>query len=764
METAENTPVAQAGAAQAPHYDRYWRILIVLSLVFCVFHLFLHSRAPVHDGDSFEYVGIARSIFETGHMREDILRTYTIKDQPLPHPPALRANLYVYFLVPFYAVFRTSQWSFLVPSFIGLFLLPLVTYRVGRRMFTAETGFIAALLTMLSPSVLRQYTFMDPGLPEVWQMMMYLFFILMLVEERYIVAGLLMGLAFSFKRNSIMLIPSALVWLALFRRRQLFGVPALKLFAAAGLLVAPFLLRAWLLFGSPLYTEQFMGVSRAYSPSGTVVRERFDEGDLFGIIFNYVSYNEAPPPVENPPMNEHLDAVMQVIRTNTEMVIFGRETGIFYQPGIFQAFGFLLFPFFILGLLLSRLRPDVSLAFLIVCFQIALHTGMAIYSDRYLLCVMPLVFLVAAQGMRYTFDWLKNSFSGVNSLRLAMGLVVFVLVSDSMPALVFNAVRTLQPARESRIAELETTCDYLKRQTEPGDAIMTYPFFSTHFVCDRPTGAIPWGDMRVVAEVIRKYDMKHLIYTKVWPGDLFPDLPFADRIARGDFISLFRIDPGRLEEFLDDPQQHYLHSLNLSNYFLSNRFNFEISPPVYKLISKLTHSAAAGTIIYLLLAVFFVFSYNRRGFTARILPVAAIILFFLFLVVWNISVMFEPFSKARPQVSKIQAELFLPAVPEQKREILMVAETAKNAPLVESDLSPFFEKTLVVPELPEIVPARTTVFLPVPPVGKWLGDEYDFAASVEIQKARIQAQREFIEQYESDGYRAEPVYGGVFVY
>ncbi len=764
METAKNNPTAELAAKNAEQKDRYWRTLIILSFIFCVFHLFVQARAPVHDGDSFEYVGIARSIFETGHMREDLLRTYTVKDQPLPHPPALRANLYVYFLIPFYAVFRTSQWAFLVPSFIGLFLLPLVTYRVGKRMFSQETGFIAALLIMLSPSVLRQYTFMDPGLPEVWQMMMYLFFILMLVEERYIVAGLLMGLAFSFKRNSIMLIPSALVWLMLFRRKQLFGIPALKLFAAAGLLVVPFLLRAWMLFGSPLYTEQFVGVSRAYSPSGTVVRERFDRGDLFGIIFNYSAYNESPPLEKHPPLREHLASIMQVIRTNTKMVIFGRETGIFYQPGIFQAFGFLVFPFFLLGLLFSRLRPDVSLAFLIVCFQIALHTGMAIYSDRYLLCVMPLVFLVAAQGMRYSFDWLKKHFSGINSLKLAMGLVIFILLSDSMPALIFNAVRTLQPPRDSRIHELETTCDYLKRKTGPDDTIMTYPFFSTHFICHRPTGAVPWGDMRVVATVLKKYDMKYLIYTQVWPGDLFPDLPFADRVARGKFISLFKIDPARLAQYLDDPQDYYISKLNPANYFLSNRFNFEISPPVYKLLSKISHSTPAGVLLYLLLAIFFVFSYNRVGFMKKSLPIAAIVLFFALLIVWNISKMFEPFSKARPQVSKIQAELFVPRIPEEKREILMVVKTARNAPLVENDLAPLFKKTLVVPEQPELVPGRTTVFLPVPPVGKWLGDEYDFAATVEIQKARIRAQQEFIDKYTRKGYHAAPVYGGVFVY
>ncbi len=92
-----------------------------------------------------------------------------------PHPrvhnqkPAASAsrgsarNLYPFFLVPFYAVFRATQWTFIIPAFIGLFLLPLVTFRVGEQLFDPAIGFFSALLILFSPTILRTYTLMYPA-------------------------------------------------------------------------------------------------------------------------------------------------------------------------------------------------------------------------------------------------------------------------------------------------------------------------------------------------------------------------------------------------------------------------------------------------------------------------------------------------------------------------------------------------------------------------------------------------------------------------
>jgi len=82
-------------------------------------------------------------------------------------------------------------------------------------------------------------------------------------------------------------------------------------------------------------------------------------------------------------------------------------------------------------------------------------------------------------------------------------------------------------------AELKTTCDYLKKETRPGAVIMTYPFFAPHFICDRPSVPFPYGTMGTVAAVADKYKPEYIIFSELWPGDYFPDIPFTEPLVRG---------------------------------------------------------------------------------------------------------------------------------------------------------------------------------------------------------------------------------------
>lgn len=761
--------------------DRYFKILVITSIVFCAFHLFLHAREPAIDGDSFEYAGIARNLFLHGAMREDLLRSYTIQDQPLPHPPSQRANLYSIALVPFYTLFRDTQWTFLAPVFIGLFLLPLVTYRVGGRWFGRDAAFIAALLSLFAPGVLRLYAWMDPGLPEAWQMIFYLLFFSFLLGERYAAAGAVMALAFLFKQNSFMLIPSAVLWMFIFRRRHLFGVQALKLFAVAGIIVLPFLIRSYIVFGSPFHNEQFQSLSRPYA--GLMV-DRVEQGDIFGVIFNYEAYNEMPLP-DNLTFAVKASNFLKILRINVWMALFGSRTAIFYIPGIFQTFGLLLLPFIVLGAVSSRGRPETGLSLIVIFLQCALHILMAAYSDRYILCLLPLAFLLCGRGLVAFQQQITAAVPSFGRRSVAWSVALFFLISESAGFVSMNAMRMLGPAEDNKIREVETICSYLKENT-PGDSVvMTYPFFSTHFLCNRFTVPIPYGSVRTMAKVAKKYGAGHVIYMKTWPGDLFFDLPFGDTVVRGRHVSLFRVTPGKLDGYLANHSQYPVDTVNPVAYFLSNRFNMELSPPTYKILGGVTHGRLLGVLIYLALAAAFAVSWQRRGISGPALTAVPIALAVVVLSVWQIATVMAPFQKMRPQISRIQAEVTLRTFPKRNLGKIIVIDDAraadagidgsgeyliemerKKAALAAEDLKPFFGSAVTGPgrEL-EKAGAPATGFVPVQmttPI--FLADYASFAANMETQEAMRREAARISSDYAKKGFTAVPIHGGVFIY
>ncbi|MFA6449762.1 MAG: glycosyltransferase family 39 protein [bacterium] len=749
---------------------RRWKLLIVLSGIFILFNISLHFKDPPHDGDSFEYAGISRNILRTGGLREDLLRSYAIVNQPLPHPPSQRANLYVYFLVPFYAVFKDTHWTFLIPSLIGLFLLPLVIYHTGRRLFSDNAGFYAAILTLFLPALLRLYFLMDPGLPEAWQMIFYLLFVLYLLEERFVIAGILMALAFLFRQNSVILIPAAIIWLAALPGKRLFRLATVKLFAVAFILVLPFLIRSWLVFGTPMYNEQVEGAAKVYD--GTL-RDHFERARMFGIVFNYDAYHNAPAH-KNVSVAVRAENFAAIVWANMKMAVLGKKSDIMYIPGILQTIGLLMIPFFALGARSGRASPAVRLILIIIALQALMHIVMITYADRYILCVMPLVFMICAAGAEDFQKRASLKFPRLSDRRLIPGIIAFIILTESAGLIMFDIGRLASDPGKNIYREQQTTCEYIKRHTKPGSVVMTYPFFSTHFICDRYTAPLPYGPMSTAAEIIKKYDVKYLLYAATWPGDRFPDLPFAVSVSRGMTVSLLKINPSLLDSYLVNHASFPMDKFNLADYFLSGRFNFEFAPPLYKILANFARGVPAGIILYCASFFLFIWIFLRRpGFTRSLLLVI-LSAAFLFCHGFQLYATFSPLLRVAPPMSKIQSELLAKRFPPDMRLNLIVSapdsKTANQAPANAAasadreSLSKYFKHSTLSRNPPERIPDNAALFVPLPPAESWLSDYPAFLANVESQKRRRELLSDTIRKYGGKGVKTAPVYGGVFFY
>ncbi len=734
---------------------RHYRTLLIIALLFCAFHAVLYAASPPHDGDSYDYAAIARNVVRYSELREDTLRAYSTHTSPHAHPASERGSLYVFLLAPFHAVFGDTHWTFTVPSLIGLFLLPLVTYGTGKKYFDPDAAYIAAILTLFSPSLLRVYDVMDPGLPEVWLMIIFLSFASALLDGNFFRAGILMGIAFLVKKNAAVMIPATLLWLALCRPRILFSRGAVLLFSVALLTIMPFLVRNQVLFGNPVHSEHFTGLATMYDPS---IIEHFRNGDIFELSFSYSLYNQ--PDKSGSAITPA--SVAKGISLNALAALRGYETDVFYIPGFPQAVGLLMLPFLAAGALRARRNHATVLSLLLCFFMLLMHAIAGPYSDRYLLPVMPLALLVGASGI-ISFAAFAASRHRLSRRHFVAAIVLFMLISESCGFIIMSVMRASGNPRETPYAELRTACDYIRQHTAPDTVIMTYPFSATHFLCDRSTIPFPYDSLATAATAAKRYNAQYIFFAEIWPVDSMPEPPFAITVARGMRLSVFRIDKKRLDGFTEDPGASPLSTLNPVRHFIGRNAAVEIAPPLYKMLVRFSGGAIPGYAAYFALCIGFVSIYTILRGRYRLLPVILLIVATAAIQIANFSRLFAPYMAPRPEISPVEIASILSDMPSPaKYEPLTVLPLTRGASAATKQLRQFFPAASLSARHDPGLPQADFIFYPIDESRRWLYDSSRLKQSISVNDTR----RETIKRITAShpGMTVIPVYGGILLH
>ena len=215
-------------------------------------------------GDSFDYAQIGRNIWR-GMWRQGIT-TYQVPPlalsvtDHLPFPDVIRAPLYPVTLAVAFALF--GPWDRTIALCTGTFFLLSVPilYLLGRRVFTPAVAFIATLVYLLSGWVLKMSV---SGLSEPLFVVLFLAMLYLAYESaqkpdsrgRPLLAGVLTGLAYLTRYNTILFVPLIAIYLYLASRQQRWL--RVGLFLVAWLIAtAPWLIRNLIFFQQPLFSMQ----------------------------------------------------------------------------------------------------------------------------------------------------------------------------------------------------------------------------------------------------------------------------------------------------------------------------------------------------------------------------------------------------------------------------------------------------------------------------------------------------------------------------
>ncbi len=596
--------------------------LIILSTISVIFTLifFFHViiRKPF-DGDSFEYAGIARNIYRGLGLQEHLLRNYTVKDQPLPHPSAQRANLFPFVLVPFYAIFKDSILTFAVPSLIAYAVLPLVAYLVGLKFFGAKVAFIAAILTFFHPRFLYSYTFDEPGLPEVFQMIFFLYATYFCLKGRYFHCGVFVGLSFLMKQNGIVLIPAFFLWVFIFKHSEIKKFHFWGLILAVIIMLLPLFIRNFIVFKNPFYTEQFQGLTKAYSEGETTL---YGAGKYLALTMNYEEFYKNSSEYNNKmSFLNFLKNLKHVVSIITKDLLFGVYSDVWYRPGLFQLISLMLVFFFPIGIFFAFSNKEQMCFLFVIFFHLIFHTLIAPYMDRYMFPILPFLFYFAGSGLMVAVKKTK-----IGSIPVVV--VTFLLITETLPIIFLQGMTIITKGGGEVYDELESVCGWMKSNVPKESVIMTFPIFSTHFVCDRMTVPFPYGTIDSITEIVEKYKVKYVIFANLWKADKFPYFEFFKPTFLGKSISVFEVDSNSPHFKNLDNKYSYMKNLNFMDYFIENKFNIEFLPPLYKVFCRLLNSVWLGILIYILFfcGFYFVFSMKLKIIKLLILIILSIVL------------------------------------------------------------------------------------------------------------------------------------------
>ena len=494
--------------------------LVALAAILAAWLTVVVRTAPPFEGDAYEYGEIALHWVTHGTLTERHLRNFNVTDLSPTHPAAQRANYYTLFVAPFAAALRDSPWTIFLPGLAGFLFAAWGAHRAGLRLFGHRTAWWAALLVLLHPRFLY-LTAQDPT-PALALAGLCLCSAFLFHDKKYILSGALLGVAIFVKQSAVALLPAYFFYVLLFDRAEFKKARLWMGLGACLLLMAPFLVRNTVLFGSPLYTEE------------AAARQNFDpqtlrDGNL--LLTTFSLRDPAPPDAGKQPF--FLWKTLQLFDVNFKDVLFGADY-IDYGPGFVSLIYFAAVPFFILGLWFGRGHPGVRLCALVVFFFLLLVMLVVVpFESRYIYPVAPFGILVAVYGV---FETARR----VPRLNPRAALV-FILLTGSVFCLPFLAMHM----RQGAVASMEHTsaARYLKQVAPQNATVMAWPPFACAFYSDRETVPLPYGGLAQIREGIDRYGADYLLYTDLIDQGEPPAVDFLEPLAKGRTVTLYKVHP-----------------------------------------------------------------------------------------------------------------------------------------------------------------------------------------------------------------------------
>lgn len=250
---------------------------VILMLAAAVWYSFYNtSFTHLLLNDAMDYASIGRNVSRgDGFISSYITPLGLAAREGLPHPDLWRAPLWPWLLSMFIGLLGATDQAVAIATGCFFILGAGLVFLLGREMFGRTVGFLSAVIFIFSSQNLANSV---SGMTETLAVFMMLLSVYLVVRRRAqtawgdILGGAVLGLFYLARYNALLFLPffAFLVW---YKRResagrQMFGRyhlrnregpgawPVVRYLAAFMVVISPWLIRNYLLMGSPLYSLQ----------------------------------------------------------------------------------------------------------------------------------------------------------------------------------------------------------------------------------------------------------------------------------------------------------------------------------------------------------------------------------------------------------------------------------------------------------------------------------------------------------------------------
>ena len=251
--------------------DKYLLIVLIIAVLSFAIQVYFVSQIKfIGTSDPAHYAEAAENVIKGKGFSLDYLNEYFLKFNTISHPEEYGFPGVSIILIPFILLLGKTAFAVKLPSMIiGTILFPILIYYLGKEFFNQRTGLLAAVSFLFYPAIFPMSFGGERDIMFAFFVVSSIYFFYKGVKEDnemwFLIMGALLGFSYLVRQASIAIIPAIFFAHYLINRR--ISLKFLQGFVVAGLIVAPWLMRSYLIFGDPFFTvNKYAGWILGYAP------------------------------------------------------------------------------------------------------------------------------------------------------------------------------------------------------------------------------------------------------------------------------------------------------------------------------------------------------------------------------------------------------------------------------------------------------------------------------------------------------------------
>jgi len=526
-------------------------LVAILLLGIAVFAAVAYLKLPAAGGTSGYYVDSAENLLKGKGFVFDFIDEYYIKFPSVTHPDEWGLPGMAIITAPFIYFLGKTPFAINLPNMIiGLILFPVLIYYLGKEFFDKKIGFLAAVSTLFfSPTFNLSFT----GQRDV----IYAFFLLLGIfyfykaikddsSKYFYLMGLFLGMSYLIRQTTLIVFPALILAYYLIQKR--IDLKLIKGMLVAVLVMSPFLIRNYLLFGNPLFTANkyalwIYGWFNDYDPLGYMVywdspkpslswllSLNFQEGSKYSFIMSKIIRQATVQFYSILILNitafiglflTRKEETKLVLKTAIALIlafsVFAYIATAYLGENVY--FGYILFIAYSTMLLMANFifakeGPANRIFALLWIFFIGFHAVLGYSETRFFVPLIPLFFMYSWSGIYKILERISAKYTKFEPKYFwkALLIILIIVIAISTAMIQINLPKDAQHEKE-KITQLTQMGELLKAKTPDSAVIMACNAVGLHQASDRKIVEMPRDDIPKIIEVMKWYQVSHMAFS-----------------------------------------------------------------------------------------------------------------------------------------------------------------------------------------------------------------------------------------------------------